>query len=100
MTLVLIATEESGDLLGAGLMRALRHRLGTGVQFSGVGGRQMEAEGLRSLFPIEQLSVMGFVAVAKKLPFILRLIGQTADAAIAAAPDMVIIIDSPNSRIA
>ena len=95
VTLVLIATEESGDLLGAGLMRALRHRLGAGVQFAGVGGRQMEAEGLRSLFPIEQLSVMGFVAVAKKLPFILRLIGQTADAAIAAAPDMVIIIDSP-----
>ena len=49
----LIATEESGDRLGAGLMKVLRQRLGGAVQFQGVGGRSMARAGLASLFPIE-----------------------------------------------
>ena len=84
----LIATEESGDRLGAGLMKILRQRLGDAVQFDGVGGRAMAREGLSSLFPIEELSIMGFTAVAARLPKILRLIRHTADAVIAAAPDV------------
>ena len=59
----LIATEESGDRLGAGLMKVLRQRLGDAVQFDGVGGRAMAREGLNSLFPIEELSIVGFAAV-------------------------------------
>jgi lipid-A-disaccharide synthase len=92
----LIATEESGDRLGAGLMKVLRQRLGDAVQFDGVGGRAMAQEGLTSLFPIEQLSIVGLSAVLFQLPKLLRLIRQTADAVIAAAPDILVIIDSPD----
>jgi len=92
----LVATEESGDRLGAGLMKVLRQRLGDAVRFEGVGGLGMAREGLVSLFPIEQLSIMGFTAVGRKLPMILRRIRETADAAIAAAPDIMVIIDSPD----
>jgi lipid-A-disaccharide synthase len=92
----LIATEESGDRLGAGLMKVLRQRLGDAVQFDGVGGRAMAREGLTSLFPIEELSIMGLSAVLLQLPKLLRLIRQTTDAVIAAAPDALVIIDSPD----
>ena len=76
----LIATEESGDRLGSALMKVLRQRLGDGVQFVGVGGRTMAREGLETLFPIEELSIVGFAAVVQQLPKILRLIRQTVDA--------------------
>ncbi len=92
----LIATEESGDRLGANLMKVLRQRLGGAVQFEGVGGPSMAREGLASLFPIEELSIMGFSAVLKRLPMILRLIRQTADAVMQASPDILVIIDSPD----
>ena len=92
----LIATEESGDRLGAGLMKVLRQRLGDAVQFDGVGGRAMAREGLNSLFPIEELSIVGFAAVVKQLRKILRLIRQTVDAVIDASPDIHVIIDSPD----
>jgi len=92
----LIATEESGDRLGAALMKVLRQRLGDGVRFEGVGGRGMAREGLVSLFPIEELSIVGFAAVVQQLPKILRLIGRTADAVTDAAPDALVIIDSPD----
>jgi lipid-A-disaccharide synthase len=92
----LIATEESGDRLGSALMKVLRQRLGDAVQFAGVGGRTMAREGLNSLFPIEELSIVGFAAVVQQLPKILRLIRDTADAVAAAAPDMLVIIDSPD----
>ncbi|MBR1207075.1 MULTISPECIES: lipid-A-disaccharide synthase [unclassified Bradyrhizobium] len=92
----LIATEESGDRLGAALMKVLRQRLGDAVQFSGVGGRQMTGEGIDPLFPIEELSIIGFAAVVKQLPKILQLIRRTADAVLDAAPDMLVIIDSPD----
>src|SRR6202041_1732797 len=76
----LIATEESGDRLGANLMKVLRQRLGGAVRFEGVGGRSMARQGLMSLFPIEELSIIGFSAVVKQLPMILRRIRETADA--------------------
>jgi lipid-A-disaccharide synthase len=92
----LIATEESGDRLGSALMKVLRQRLGDGVQFVGVGGRTMAREGLETLFPIEELSIVGFAAVLQQLPKILRLIRKTADAVLEAAPDALVIIDSPD----
>lgn len=92
----LVATEESGDRLGASLMKVLRQRLGDGVEFSGVGGRGMTREGLASLFPIEELSIVGFAAVLKQLPKILRLIRSTVDAIVADQPDVLVIIDSPD----
>lgn len=92
----LIATEESGDRLGANLMKVLRQRLGGAVRFEGVGGRSMAREGLVSRFPIEELSIIGLAAVVKQLPKILRLIGQTAAAVTEARPDILVIIDSPD----
>jgi lipid-A-disaccharide synthase len=92
----LIATEESGDRLGAHLMKVLRQRLGGAVRFEGVGGLSMAREGLKSLFPIEELSIIGFSAVVRQLPKVLRLIRQTAAAVLRARPDILIIIDSPD----
>ncbi|WP_426615956.1 lipid-A-disaccharide synthase [Bradyrhizobium sp. McL0616] len=92
----LIATEESGDRLGSALMKVLRQRLGDGVQFEGVGGTTMAREGLNSLFPIEELSIVGFAAVLQQLPKILRLIRETSDSVLEAAPDALVIIDSPD----
>ncbi|MBB1091235.1 lipid-A-disaccharide synthase [Rhodopseudomonas palustris] len=94
--LFLIATEESGDRLGAALMKQLKQRLGAGVLFEGVGGRAMAEQGLVSLFPIEELSIMGISAVVRRLPSILRRIRSTAEAVHRARPDMLIIIDSPD----
>ena len=92
----LIATEESGDRLGAHLMKVLRQRLGGAVRFEGVGGQSMAREGLTSLFPIEQLSIIGLAAVARQLPKVLRLIRQTVGAVMRAQPDILVIIDSPD----
>lgn len=92
----LIATEESGDRLGANLMKVLRQRLGDAVQFEGVGGQSMAREGLVSLFPIEELSIVGLAAVARQLPMILRRIRQIAEAVTQASSDILVIIDSPD----
>jgi len=92
----LIATEESGDRLGANLMKVLRQRLGDGLRFEGIGGRAMAREGLESLFPIEELSIIGLAAVVRDLPKILGLIKETAIAVTEAAPDILVIIDSPD----
>ncbi|HLI98623.1 MAG TPA: lipid-A-disaccharide synthase [Bradyrhizobium sp.] len=95
-TVFLIATEESGDRLGAHLMKVLRQRLGDAVRFEGLGGLAMASEGLQSQFPISELSIIGFSAVIKQLPKLLRLIRETANAVIRAKPDMLVIIDSPD----
>ncbi len=92
----LIATEESGDRLGANLMKVLRQRLGDAVRFEGVGGQSMAREGLASLFPIEELSIMGLAAVVRQLPKLLGLIRATATAVTDASPDVLVIIDSPD----
>lgn len=92
----LVAGEESGDQLGFKLMRALRDETGGAVTFRGVGGHAMEREGLKSIFPMTDVAVMGFVPVIKKLPTILARIRATADAVIASPPDVLVIIDSPD----
>jgi lipid-A-disaccharide synthase len=92
----LIAGEESGDQLGASLMRALRERVGEAVRFSGVGGAAMAAEGLRSLFPLSDLALFGALQVLPGLARVLRRVRETASAAVAAEPDVVVIIDSPD----
>ncbi|MDB5652642.1 MAG: lipid-A-disaccharide synthase [Tardiphaga sp.] len=92
----LIATEESGDRLGSALMQVLRQRLGDDVQFEGIGGSTMAREGLASLFPIEALSIIGFAAIPKKLPMILRRLSEATEAVLKAAPDILVIIDSPD----
>jgi lipid-A-disaccharide synthase len=94
-TVFLVAGEHSGDALGAPLMSALASRLGPGTRFAGVGGAAMQRAGLASLFPLEDVAVMGPLAILKRLPQIVRRVHQTVDAAIAADPDVVVIIDSP-----
>src|SRR4030088_2917904 len=92
----LVATEESGDRLGAALMKVLRQRLGDAVRFDGVGGRAVASHGLLSRFRIEDLSIMGFPAVIRRLPMILHHIRETADAVLETSPDILVIIDSPD----
>src|SRR5262249_39505900 len=91
----LVAGEESGDRLGAALMRALRIRTGGKVCFTGVGGREMAAEGVASLYPIDALSIIGFSAVPGRLLKILRLLRLTVKAVVARRPDILVVIDSP-----
>ena len=93
--LYLVAAEESGDALGGALMAALR-MLDPAAAFAGVGGRAMRSQGIASLFPTDDLSIIGFASIPRKLPLILRRIAETADAVIAARPDALIIIDSPD----
>ena len=92
----LVAGEKSGDELGYKLMRALRDASGGEIRLRGVGGEAMEREGLRSLFPQADIAVMGFLPVIARLPTLLRRIRETAEAVIAAPPDALVIIDSPD----
>jgi lipid-A-disaccharide synthase len=91
----LVAGEESGDRLGAALISAIRDRTQGKAHFSCVGGAHMAAEGVPSLFPLGDLAIVGFSSIPAKLSKILRRIRQTADAVIAANPDVLVIIDSP-----
>jgi lipid-A-disaccharide synthase len=96
LTVHLVAAEESGDRLGAALMRALAQRCEGRIRFAGVGGHEMNATGLASLFPIDDLAIFGFLAIPRRLPMILRRIRQAASAITAAQPDALVIIDSPD----
>jgi lipid-A-disaccharide synthase len=92
----LVVGEHSGDQLGFKLMRALSGATGGAIAFSGVGGEAMQAEGLRSLFPLTDIAVMGILPVIAKLPTLLARIAATAEAVIAERPDALVIIDSPD----
>ncbi len=94
MKVFLIAGEASGDRLGAALMAGLKS-LET-VEFEGVGGPLMQAEGLHSLFPMDDLSVMGLAEILPKYPHLRRRLHQTAEAVLEAQPDVLITIDSPD----
>jgi lipid-A-disaccharide synthase len=96
MKIFLVAVEESADRLGGALMQALVRRLGPSVGFDGVGGHAMGAQGLASPFPIDDVAIIGVSAVPRRLPTILRRIRATVDRAIAARPDVLVIIDSPD----
>jgi lipid-A-disaccharide synthase len=91
----LVVGEESGDRLGAALISAIKRRTQDRARFSGVGGAHIAAEGVQSLFPLGDLAIIGFAAIPASLPKILRLIRKTADAVVAARPDVLVIIDSP-----
>ena len=89
-----IAGEHSGDLLGGKLMEVLNRRL-SNISYMGVGGTHMEAQGLQSLFPLSDVAVMGPVMIARRLPMLINRVRWAAREAIAADPDVVVIIDSP-----
>ncbi|WP_119259247.1 lipid-A-disaccharide synthase [Shinella zoogloeoides] len=92
----IIAGEVSGDLLGGDLIAALRTAHDGRIELVGVGGEALERQGLKSLFDFSELSIMGISQVLKRLPSLLRRIRQTADALVAARPDLLVIIDSPD----
>jgi lipid-A-disaccharide synthase len=90
----LIAGEPSGDKLGADLMASLKKN--QNVRFMGIGGEAMKAEGLDSLFPMEELSLMGIFSILRDLPNLLRRLRYTVKTIQEMRPDMVITIDSPD----
>ncbi len=91
----LVAVEESGDQLGAALMRALRQRLGQGVEFSGVGGRRMAAEGLSSLHSTDDFSIMGVSQIPRRAPAMIGHLRRTLRALREQRPHALVVIDSP-----
>lgn len=94
LKLFLIAGEPSGDRLGAALMLGLRS-LET-VEYTGVGGPMMQTEGMTSLFPMEELSVMGIAEVLPKYRHLKRRIRQTAAAVLTSGAEALVTIDSPD----
>lgn len=96
-----VAGEASGDVLAAGLMRALAHER-VAVSFRGVGGERMAEAGLASLYPMPDIMAIGLAPILAKLPTILRRLRETVDAITAAPPDVLILIDVPdfNQRVA
>ncbi len=97
LSIYLVAAEESGDALGAALVRALvAGAAGGALKLAGVGGRAMAAAGIDSPFPIDGIGMIGFSSIPARLPMILRRIRETADAIVAARPDALVIIDSPD----
>ena len=91
----IVAGEHSGDHLGADLLAALRERV-PDLAVAGIGGDAMARQGLVPLFPLSDIAVMGFVPVLARLPDLLRRIRQVAEAAVAARPDVLVIVDSPD----
>lgn len=95
MKVFLVAGEASGDRLGAALMAGLKE-LRAGVVFDGVGGPLMQAEGLKSRFPMDELSVMGIAEVLPRYPQLRRRMIEMAQAVLDTRPDVLITIDSPD----
>jgi lipid-A-disaccharide synthase len=96
LTLMLVCGEPSGDQLGGELMAGLKLLAGDGVRVVGVGGMAMAAQGLQSLFPLDDTAVMGLREVVPRIPKILRRVREASDFALATRPDAVVLIDSPD----
>lgn len=95
--IALIAGEPSGDALGSAVLQGLRTVAGGDMPpLIGVAGPLMQAEGMKSLFPMEDLSVMGLAEILPRLPLLMRRIRETADAVLSARPRVVVTIDAPD----
>ncbi|MBW4708777.1 lipid-A-disaccharide synthase [Roseobacter sp. YSTF-M11] len=95
MRVFIIAGEPSGDKLGGALMAGLKS-LRDDIEFDGIGGQDMQAEGLVSRFPMEELSVMGIAEILPKYRALMARINETAARVIDTVPDVLITIDSPD----
>jgi lipid-A-disaccharide synthase len=96
------AGEVSGDILGGRLIAALKKLSPQGIELQGIGGPEMEKEGLHSLFPLSDLAIMGVIEILPHIPKLKRRIAQAAQAAIRFDPDVMVTIDAPgfNKRLA
>ena len=93
--IMLVAGEASGDALGAPLMQALRNQSDDEIEFSGVGGPLMTGQGLKSLFPMSDLAVMGIAEILPRLRLILSRLKEAEELARDTSPDVLVTIDSP-----
>ena len=91
----IVAGEASGDLLGSHLIQALKKKR-TDIEFVGIAGPKMMNEGAQSLFPIERLSVRGYIEVLKHLFALLRLRRQLLKHFLSNRLDLFIGIDAPD----
>ena len=102
MKLVIITGEESGDVLGASLMDALKKSYLKPIELYGIGGKELEKHNIKNFYSISDINVMGLIEVVPKIFKIKKIISQTAKKILKIKPDLVITIDSPdlNLRIA
>lgn len=92
----IIAGEASGDLLGSRMMQSIKNNYANAkIEFVGIGGEKMEAEGLKSLFPMKELSLMGFFEILPNIFKLLKRIKQTVNEIMNQKPDLLLTIDSP-----
>lgn len=96
LRIAIVAGEESGDLLGADIIGALKRATGRDIRLVGIGGRHLQALGLVPLFDGAEIALMGLSAILRDLPRLMRRISQTASAVAAEKPDCLITIDSPD----
>ncbi len=96
--IAIVAGEASGDMLGAGLMRAVKARW-PDAEFHGIAGPKMIAEGARSLFPMEKLSVRGYVEVLKSVPEIFAIRRALGSELLRDRPDLFIGVDAPDFNL-
>jgi lipid-A-disaccharide synthase len=91
----IVTGEHSGDALAGPLMAALKRLHGGPIRFAGVGGERMAEEGLRSIFPLADVAVMGPLSILPRLPRLVRRVHQAVDEAVAFSPDVLVIVDAP-----
>jgi lipid-A-disaccharide synthase len=95
LKIAIIAGEESGELLGADLIRSLNAATANQAELIGVGGRHLAELGLTSLFESSEIALMGVSAILRDLPRLIGRIGSTARSIVDAKPDCLVTIDSP-----
>ena len=95
MKIFIIAGEDSGDKLGSAIMDSLNEVIASPLKFSGIGGNSMTSRGLQSLFPMSELSVMGFVEIASQYTKLQKRINQTVCSILNEKPDILLTIDAP-----
>ena len=94
MKIAFVVGENSGVRLGAALIRGLRRQPNETIEVTGLGGDEMAAEGLQSLFDIDELSIIGVGAIVARLPQLIGRIGQTVRHILSQEPDALVVIDS------
>ena len=97
-TIALVAGETSGDLLGSHLIEALKSSM-PNIRFIGIGGPKMQAAGMEIMFPMEKLSVFGFIDALRHLREILGIRNKLKASLIATPPDLFIGIDAPDFNL-